>query len=378
MRPANSLKLSVRELRQDREGVKTFVEFSRDIYRDNPYYVHPIYAEQVRFILKGPFNRIGEKILLMAWRGERPVARASFHRSFAHNEYYKTNQGFFGWFEAYDDVEAVAALMDAGENWLKQRGCTSMIGPMNFTIYDEIGILMDAYDKIPAILCLYNPPYYPRLLEQVGFVKEIDWYAYWRDKDAGIPPLMEKVWQRFQRNEKVKIRPANMKKWNEEIRAVKNIFNEAWKENWGHVPFNDEQWENIVRELKRIVIPELALILEAEGKPVGFCITIPDANYAIKFAEGRLFPFGIFKILWHLRKVKTTRTIIMGLLPEYRRHGYDFALVYRTIVDGIRLGYTGSDCSLLAETNTRIIEGVKAMGAYHYKTYRLFRRDFRA
>lgn len=368
--------IRIQQIGNSAREVKKFVYFSKGIYEGNPYYVHPIYSDQVRFICKGPFNRIGEKILLMAYRGDKPVARASFHRSFAHNEYYQTNQGFFGWFEAYEDEEAVRELMQAGEAWLKERGCTSMIGPMNFTIYDEIGILMDAYDKTPALLCLYNPPYYPKLLEKAGFVKEIDWYAYWRDKDAGIPPLMEKIWQRFEKNSRAKIRPANLKKWDEEIKAVKDIFNEAWKENWGHVPFNEEQWQNIVRELKRIVIPELALILEVDGKKAGFCITIPDANLAIKKAQGKLFPFGLFKILWNLPKVKTTRTIIMGLLPEYRRHGYDFALVYRTIVDGIKLGFTGSDCSLLVETNRRIIEGVEAMGAYRYKTYRLFRKNF--
>ena len=369
-------KLSIEEISHTKKEVSKFIHFARKVYgKNHPYYVDPIYSEQIKFILKGPFNRIGEKILLMVYRDGSPVARASFHRSFAHNEHYNTNQGFWGWFEAFNDPEAVKLLFETGFQWLKEKGCQSSVGPMNFTIYDEIGMLIEGFDSIPAILCTYNPEYYPQLICDLGFQKEIDWYAYWRPADTPIPPLMDKLAKRLERNSHVRIREANMKNWNNEIKAVHSIFNHAWSENWGHVPLNDEQWDVIIHELKQIVRKDLALILEADGKTVGFCITIPDANAAVKKAKGSLWPFGVFKILWNLRKINTVRTIIMGIEEDYRRHGYDFALVHRTIKNGVAVGMTGSDCSLLAETNTRIIEGVTAMGAYKYKTYRIYKKE---
>jgi len=329
--------------------------------------------------MKGPFHSMGEKQLFMAYRDGNPVARVSAHRNFRHNEFYDTNQGFFGFFEAFEDEEAVSALFEEAGKWLKEKGCTSIIGPESFAIYDEIGILMDAYDQDPVLYCTYNPPYYPVLLDKIGFKKEIDWYAFLKDGHEPIPEIMVKLSKRIQKRSNVTFRMVNKKKWDTEVESIKEIFNQAWSENWGNVPFTDEQWQYIVKDLKLVLQEELAFIIEVDGKPVAFSVSMVDAYVAFKQARGRLFPFGIFKLLWTLKvkknAIKRARTIILGVLKEYRGRGYEMVLIYNTIKNGLAIGLDDSDCSLIVETNKPMIEGVEAIGAKKYKTWRIFKKE---
>ena len=371
--------IEVREVASTRKEIKKFVLFAEQVYKGLDHYVPPIYSDQVKMILKGPFEEIGQKQLFMAYRNGKPVARISAHINRAHNDYYKTNQGFFGWFEALEDQEAVNAIVSTAEKWLKSHGCSDMIGPMNFAIYDEIGMLVNCFDQDPVVLCTYNPPYYPVLLENAGFVKEIDWFAYLKDAtvEKPIPDVMAKITKRIESRNNVTVRYASKKNWEHEVSTVRHIFEEAWAENWGNVPFTDNQWHHVTKELKLILKEELAFIVEVDGIPAGFSITIPDANVAVKKAQGRLFPFGLFKILFGMKKIKKTRTIIMGVLKEYRKRGFDMVMIQKTIENGLALGYESSDCSLIVETNERMIAGLEAISAERYKTYRIFKRVFK-
>jgi GNAT superfamily N-acetyltransferase len=367
------MSLQIQALTNSKKDVKKFVHFMKRVYRIYPHFVPPIYSDVVKFILKGPFNKIGEKQLFVALRDGEIVARLSVHRNFAHNDFYKTNQGFFGFFEALDDQEAVNAIFAEGEKWLKERGCSSVLGPMNFAVYDEIGLLVDAFDIDPVLLCTYNPPYYLKLLESAGFKKEVDWYAYL--KDTTIPNFMRLINQRVLKQPGMVIREVNRKNIDSEAEAVKHIFNQAWAENWGNVPFTDDQWHHLVKDLKLIINEKLAFITELNGKPIAFAISLIDANQAVKKANGSLFPFGIIKLLLEMRKIKRVRTTIMGVLKEHRNKGIEIAMVHKTIENGIALGITESDCSLIVETNTAMSSVLEKIGCVKYKTYRVLKKD---
>lgn len=367
------MSLHIVALGNTKKEVKTFVNFMKVVYKDYPNFVPPIYSEVVKFIAKGPFNKIGEKQLFLAKRGNKIVARLSAHRSFAHNDHYKTNQGFFGFFEALDDQEAVNAIFAAGEKWLKERGCTSVLGPMNFSVYDEIGLLTDAFDQDPILMCTYNPPYYLKLLEGAGYKKEVDWFAYW--KDATIPNFMRQINNRVMRQKGLVIREVDRKRIDQEAAAVKHIFNEAWAENWGNVPFNDDQWNHLVKDLKMIINEKLAFIAEVDGKPIAFSISLIDANQAVKKAKGSLFPFGIVRLLLEMKKIQRIRTTIMGVLKEHRNKGYEIAMVHKTIENGVAMGMTGADCSLIVETNTAMSTVLEKIGCVKYKTYRVLKKE---
>lgn len=357
-----------------KKEVKTFVNFMKVVYKDYPNFVPPIYSEVVKFIMKGPFNKIGEKQLYLAYRGHKVVARLSVHRNFAYNDHYKANQGFFGFFEALDDQEAVNAIFAEGEKWLKERGCTSALGPMNFSVYDEMGLLVDAYDLDPILMCTYNPPYYLTLLENAGFAKEVDWFAYW--KDATIPNFMRQINNRVMRQKGLVIREVSRKNFDAEAAAVKHIFNEAWAENWGNVPFTEDQWQHLLKDLKMIIKEKLAFITELDGVPIAFCISLVDANRAVKKANGSLFPLGIVKLLMEMRKIDKIRTTIMGVLKEHRNKGYEIAMVHKTIENGVAMGMVGADCSLIVETNTAMSTVLEKIGCVRYKTYRVLRKTF--
>ncbi|HRP68955.1 MAG TPA: hypothetical protein PLY93_05430 [Turneriella sp.] len=365
------MSLKIVALKNKKSDVKKFVNFMKRVYKSYPHFVPPIYNDVVKFIMKGPFNKIGEKQLFLAYRGNKIVARLSVHRSFAHNDHYKVNQGFFGFFEAFDDQEAVNAIFEEGKKWLKERGCTSVMGPMNFAIYDEIGLLIDAFDSDPVLMCTYNPPYYLKLLENAGFTKEIDWYAFL--KDTTIPNFMRLINNRVVKQKGLVIREVNKKKIVEEAEAVKHIFNQAWAENWGNVPFTDDQWHHLVKDLKMIINEKLAFITELDGVPIAFSISLVDANQAVKKAKGRLFPLGIVKLLLEMKKIHRVRTTIMGVLKEHRNHGIEIAMIHKTMENGVPMGYSEADCSLIVETNTAMISVLEKIGCTRYKTFRLLK-----
>lgn len=357
-----------------KKEVKAFANFMKDVYKNYPNFVPPIYSEVVKFIMNGPFNKIGEKQLYLAYRGEKIVARLSVHRNFAHNDHYKENQGFFGFFEALDDQEAVNAIFAEGEKWLREKGCTSALGPMNFSVYDEMGLLVDAFDLDPILMCTYNPPYYVPLLENAGYKKEVDWYAFL--KDTTIPNFMRLIYNRVTKQKGVVIREVNKKNVDKEAEAVKHIFNQAWSENWGNVPFTDDQWHHLIKELKMILNEKIAFITEIDGVPIAFCISLLDANRAVKKANGSLFPFGIIKLLLEMRKIDRVRTTIMGVLKEHRNKGYEIAMIHKTIENGVAMGMKDADCSLIVETNTPMISVLEKIGCVRYKTYRVLKKTF--
>jgi GNAT superfamily N-acetyltransferase len=158
------------------------------------------------------------------------------------------------------------------------------------------------------------------------------------------------------------------------LKQVQAIFNTAWEGNWGHLPLTDKQTEMFYKELKMIAVPELTIFAEKAGKTVGFIISIPDINPALRTLNGRLYPWRLLKFLGKAKKTKKIRTLIMGVLPEYRGQKIDDVFYLKTIEEGIRLGYTEADCSLIVETNRKMIGALQPLFAERYKTYRIYER----
>lgn len=357
-----------------RRDVRAFVRFPDALYRHDAHRVPPLIHEQTAYIRSGPFNDFGEKQLFMACRGDEPVARLSVHRNFAHNSRYEANQGFFGFFEAKPDPEAVRALFEAGASWLRDRGCQDMLGPMSFSIYEETGLLVEGFDDDPVVLCAYNPPYYADLLENLGFRKEIDWYAYRFRKGHAIPPVVERIRRRVAEREGVALQSGQVKSWKENTDLVRRIFNEAWAGNWGHVPFEKGHWRYITKQLKLAVLKDLSWFVTAEGTTVGFLIAVKDMNPAIKQARGRLFPLGLARMVWQAHRIKGMRIILMGCLEPYRARGYDIAMAYESLTRALMQGYETCDCSLIVENNIRLTQGLDLLGGERYKTFRVYRK----
>ncbi len=360
---------------------RTFVRFPWRIYPGRyPAWVPPLLAEERKRIdPKNPFFEHAAVQLFLAYRGGEPVGRVAAIENRLHNEFHGDRVGFFGMFESVDDPEVAAALLDRAAEWVAGRGLDRLRGPTNFSTNEECGLLVDNFDDPPCVMMPYNPPYYEKLLVGWGLEKVKDLLAYEiRDEEVKESRLatVERLLRRLA--PRVKVRSLRMRRFVEEVGIVRDIYNSAWERNWGFVPMTDAEVDYMAKQLKPIVDPELALIGEVDGEPAGFALALPDVNQAIGRLNGRLFPFGIFKLLWHLRRIDGIRVVTLGLKAEHRRTGLAELLYYEIVRRGRRRGHTVAEMSWILEDNLVMRAGLEKIGSRLYKTYRLYERDLRA
>jgi GNAT superfamily N-acetyltransferase len=288
------------------------------------------------------------------------------------NEYQKEDAGFFGFFESIDDLEVARAVMQSARKWLLERGAKVIRGPMNPSTNYECGMLVEGFDSAPNVMMPYNSPSYPRMLEAVGLRKAKDLLAYWSTPTEVNGAKVERVARHAAGSQGVVIRTIRMSKFAEEVEMLWKLYNATWAQNWGFVPMTREEFLHEAAEMKQILKPELVLIGEVEGRAVGFALALPNINLALKHAGGRLFPLGLFKILYHQRLIKELRVVALGVVEEYRTLGVAAGFYAELIRNARRLGYGLSEMSWILEDNVLMNRSLKTMGARKYKTYRIY------
>jgi GNAT superfamily N-acetyltransferase len=357
-----------------------FIRFPYGIYKNDPNWVMPLEMERKDFLdpKKNPFFQYGEVELFLARRGGEVVGRIAAIRNPRHMEVHGTKEGFFGLFECVNDAGITRALLDAAAAWLRERGMNAMLGPANVSSNQDWGLLIDGFDTPPAIMMPHNPPYYAALLEACGLTKAKDLYAFELSSSAAPPEKVVRIAEKLRVREGVTVRPVNMKNLDAEVKRIRDIYNSAWEKNWGFVPFTDAEFDHLAKDLKAIVRPELALMAEVKGEPVAFALTVPDANQAIKAANGRLthfgLPIGLAKLLLASRRINRLRLIILGIKEGYRRRGLDAILYLDTLRTAKQLGYVGGEISWTLEDNHLVNRAIESMGAQRSKTYRVYQR----
>ncbi len=249
-----------------------------------------------------------------------------------------------------------------------------MRGPASFSTNDECGLLVEGFDTPPAILNPHNPRYYVDIVDRAGFKKVMDLLCYQGGTPGGGPaPRTVEGARKMAERFKITIRSLDMKKFDEEVNRIKEVYNKAWARNWGFIPMTDAEIDVLARGLKPVVIPDLVLFAEIEGKLIGMAATIPDFNVVLKkIPSGKLFPFGLFKILWYKNKIDRGRTLILGVFPEYRRTGADVMLYERTWTNAAKHGIWWGEASWLLENNPAILNGMEKLGFREYKRLRMY------
>lgn len=361
---------------ENEEDLKRFIQLPWQIYKDNPYWVPPL-IKDVKFKLdrsKHPFFEHAKAEMFLVSEGTKTVGRIAAVIDDRHNEFHKERMGFFGMFECIDNYNAAKLLFFAAEAWCKNNGMNKMRGPVNLSMNDECGFLLEGFDSSPVIMMPYNPEYYIKLSEQYGFVKAKDLYAYLKG-EVGVVDRISKLVERVKKKENVVIRPVNMKKFDEEVAIIKDIYNAAWELNWGFVPMTDKEMDLMARDLKPIAEPELVLFAEVNGQPVGVSITVPDFNFVLKKLNGRLGPISILKFLYYKRKITGVRGIVFGIKKEFRLTGISTVLYYETEIRGARLGYNWCEMSWNLEDNDLINHFDEAIGGKLYKKYRIYEKE---
>jgi len=353
---------------------RAFIKFPWKIYRNDPLWVPPLIGQlkETFHSRKNPFYEHAEVQLFLADRGDLPVGRIAAVVNRAHNEFHDERTGFFGFFECVNDREAAKKLLDAARDWLRQRDMKTLRGPANFSSNDEWGMLVQGFDMSPVLMMPYNPPYYPELLEGYGLAKAKDLYAYRMLITEGLPDRLRRMADKIEQREGLTIRPIDMKNFDQELKRIKNIYNNAWSKNWGFVPMSEAEFDHLAKQLKPLIVPELVLFAEVNGRPAGFSLTLPDYNQALKHLNGRLFPFGILKLMWHSRRIDHPRILVMGVVHEYQRRGIDAVFYVKTWDAGKARGYTWGEMSWILEDNEMMKRAMELMGGKVYKTYRIY------
>lgn len=361
---------------RDRRLLERFIRLPWSIYRDDPAWVPPLLSD-VRKVLdrSHPFHRHAEVEYFLALRDERPVGRIAAIVNHAYNEFHETKTGFIGLFESVDDEGVAAALFEAATDWLRDRGMPEALGPFNLSTNDELyspGVLLDGFDRAPALLMAHTPPYYARLFEGAGWTKARDLLAYWLEADAPPQRLVRALDRVAGGIEGLEIRPMDLRRLDREVERVKEVYNAAWERNWGFTPLTDAEIAHMAKDLKPIIDTRLALLAEVHGEPVGFALALPDFNQVLKRLNGRLLPFGIFKVLWYRRRIDRARIFTLGVKPAYRRTGIDALLYLRIFQNGIPAGFRKGEASWILEDNWGMRRALERMGGFVYKTYRVY------
>ncbi len=364
---------------RNRRDRNAFIKFPWRIYRNDPAWVPPLILERKEFLnrKRHPFYQHGDAALFLAKRNGEIVGRIMASDDPNYNALHRSNVGCFGLFESIDDVDVASALFDRAAEWLRGRGRNEIMGPIDYSTNYVCGLLIDGFQHPPTVLTAHNPSYYARLMEGCGFEKVKDWYAWWFEpNNAPISRLRRLVEARGQKTS-VKIRPIDLRRLDDESQRLAAVFNEAWKNNWGFVPFTEAEAKHMATEMRPIMEPWMTLIAEVDNAPVAFVICVPDINVALQSLNGRLtrfgLPIGLIKLLYQRRKIRKARFVALGVLEKYRRAGIAEMLVLQVMEEGARLGYAG-ELSMTLEDNVMINRFLEALGATKYKTYRIYGR----
>jgi GNAT superfamily N-acetyltransferase len=374
------LKIEISEISSRRER-DAFIRFPWRIYADDPAWVTPLIIERRTFLdrKRHPFYRHGDAALFLARKNGEILGRIMASDDPNYNSLHQTNIGCFGLFESINDREVAAALFDAAANWLRKKGRTEMMGPIDYSTNYVCGLLIDGFRFPPTILTAHNPPYYGELIESCSFTKAKDWYAWWFADPSKAVTHLRRLATRLKTRWPVTIRPADLKNLRDESIRLRQIFNQAWEKNWGFVPFTEAEIEFMTNELKPLLVPEFAWIAEIGNEPVGFTLCLPDINVALRQLNGRLtrfgLPIGLIKLLYYKRRIRKGRLIALGVIEKYRRAGIAEMLVLRVMEETmIKRGITG-ELSMTLEDNFMINRFLEAIGADRYKTYRIYRKQ---
>lgn len=359
-----------------------FIQFQWDVYQDDPLWVPPLWMERRAFLnpAKHPFFQHGTAQPFLALRNGQIVGRIMASDDPHYNEFQETDVGCFGLLETIDDQHVTHALLDAAASWVRNAGRTSIMGPIDYSMNYPCGLLVDGFGTPPRMMMNHNPAYYEPLLESWGLAKAMDLYCWWFPRTLPLEERWGRIAQRLSKRAKFVIRPTSKRDFYQDADRIKAMFPRVFDKNWGFVPMTEAEFDHMVAELKPLIIPELCLFAEADGEAVGFSLTVSDVNEALKHINGRLttlgIPIGLCKLLYHYKRAKTARLMVIGVLPEYRRRGILEMLILRTSEYGKQvMGYDAAELGWTLESNELINRAIAATGAERYKTYRIYEKQ---
>ena len=375
--------VEVRPVRSQRD-LRAFIDLPFRLHANAEQWVPPLKLER-RLFLSRRFNAYfdhAEAQLFLALRGDRAVGRISAQIDHALNEYQVNDWGMFGFLEVEEDQEALEALLDGAAAWLTERGRDHMVGPMDFTMNDESGVLIEGHERAPMIKQPWHPPYYQRLCEAAGLRKAVDlltWELYIREGRERIVPEMVELAERLEPDHGVRIRRMSRRHLRRELDLFGETYNESWKDNWGFVPYSKRDLDHYAQELQLVFNRHWFMVAEKvdTGESVGVAITVPDVNQVLKEMGGRLLPFGWWRFLTGRRRITRVRVGFLGVKPSYQHTGVAAGLYLQHFEMAEKTPQTGGEMGWILESNEAMNRAMEGMGGWLVKRYRVYERPLR-
>ncbi len=363
---------------QSKKDFNTFLKFPWKVYKNDPYWVPPLFIEKKKILdkKKNPFFKRADMEMFLAEKNGEVVGRIAAIRNDVHNEVHNENIGFVGFFESINDQDGANKLFETAEKWCKDQGLDAIRGPANPSSNDEYALLIEGFDDSPRLMMTYNPKYYMDLIENYGFKKIKDLYAWKIENDKIMKSeKLLRVSEIARKRSGIKIREVDMKNFKKELEIVKYIYNKAWAPNWGFIPMTDEEIDALASDLKPLIEPSIVLFGEIDGKPVGFALVMLDFNQIFKEMNGHLFPFNFIKLYTKRKQIKWARIITLGIIPEYQKRGLDAVFYYEIAKRAEKIGILLGEASWILEDNEMMNRGAKVMNGTLYKKYRVYQKE---
>lgn len=365
----------VREVASKKE-LNDFIYFPYKLYKNDSNWVAPLISEEKKFYdsKSNLFLKNNPVALHVCYEGKTPVGRISAIINEDHLRCHSDKTAFFGSFECVPDGRVAGMLLERAESWVKERGAEALRGPTTFSLNNISGLLVEGFEESPFVMMPYNFSYYENLLLESGFSPSMNFFAYEvTDDSIRFSSIMGRLEKRL--NELgIRIRTLDTDNLEREAEIIEELFNNAWRENWGFTPVTKEEaWEDMIR-VKPFLKPDLVFIAEYLGQPVAFSLSLPDINQVLLPLKGRLLPFNWLRLLLNIRKIDQIRVVLMGVLKEYRSKGIDLLFYHKTVQNSLKHGFHRAELSWILENNHEMNKVLQHINARKYKTYRIFEK----
>ena len=361
--------------------VKDFLNVVDVIYRGDHAYIRPLdmmLKDQLN-PRKNPFFEHAEGAMFCAYRGGECVGRATAQLDREHLDRYKDATGFFGFFDTIDDKEVARELLARAERWLTSKGMKNARGPFSLGINEETGCLVEGFDTPPYFMMPHHKSYQGGLIEQAGYAKVKDFFA-WKYTVGEPNARVKRAQEQIKAMPEISYRTASMKTLDKDVELLVDIYNDAWSDNWGFVPFTQSEIRKMASDFRLFIMPEITCIVSIDGEPAAVALALPNLNELVQDLHGKLFPLGLPKLLWRLKVSgpKSARLILLGIRTKWRhvrKYAALSAFMYAQMNDGgKKLGIREGELGWTLEDNGAVSAGIQLMGAKLYKKYRVYEK----
>lgn len=359
---------------------RDFLTLPYILYAGQPAWRAPLrFERKAQLSDKNPTKATITAKFFVARRDGEAVGRIAAFINTAHDDIHGVGTAFFGYFDCGDDPELADALLETAKTWAREHGRTHLRGPAMWSVNEEVGLLIDGFDHPPAVMMPYGHPYQVIAIERNGFEKATDLFAYLADLTNGGPDtrLVNALCKKAETDAGLTWRSMNKRDFMGDVKMAYDIFNDAWSDNWGFIPFSEKQFTHMAKEMRPIMFGPGFQIGFIDGEPATFIWMIPDLNEVVKGLNGHLFPFGWAKLLWRIKAKKVTkgRVPLMGLKREFHKGRRGVALTTKICSEafdaGQAQGFTQCELSWILEDNSSMTGICEMVGAEKYKTYRM-------